>query len=74
MFDGKKFTRPQFSGDANLIRLILPRRTVSGPVILKGKGGVVQSAKLTVADPGILNERDVDSAGNTVAEVGVDNH
>ena len=74
VFDGKKLTKPQFSGDDTLVRFILPRRTISGPVILKGKGGVVQSAKLIVADPGILNRRDMDVDGNTVAEVGIESH
>ena len=68
IFDDKKLMKPQFSGTDNLIRFILPKRTMSGPVILKGRGGLVQSDTLTVAEPGIINRRDVDAAGNTVAE------
>ena len=65
-FDGKTISK--FTGDDTQLVFILPKRTTSGPVILKGKGGKVQSTKLIVADPGIVNKKDIDAGGNTVAE------
>ena len=66
LFDGKSIN--PFTGTSNRLEFILPKRTVSGPVILKGKGGKVQSETLTVADPGIVNKKDINSAGEIVAE------
>jgi len=66
IFDGKSIN--PFTGTDTRLEFILPKRTVTGPVILKGKGGKVQSDTLTVADPGIVNKKDVNSAGETVAE------
>jgi hypothetical protein len=66
LFDGRTISK--FTGTDSRLVFILPKRTVSGPVILKGKGGKVQSQTLVVADPGIKNKKDINSAGQTVAE------